>query len=349
MKTSALDRRETVGFVVLTLGIAYILAAIFHLTGERYGVIIHALMCVPGLLALIFMWGVRREPPRAVGFTFTGWKPWVVALVLPLGVEAVAVALAYAVRAVTGRGDFIFFQPENVQASFFGLKSQGLAALPLIAANLFITVLLWLMIALAYRWQWPERVQQALPAPLRWLHHGLRALLWLPVFFIPFVARGRLFDLPGELGEEVGWRGFLVRRWMARPLVAAAITMPVWAAFHLPVPFFDAQRGHHLQNITFLASIAVFAATMQAVYMWSGSVWPCALLHLSWNTWNETILGDVYGWEPGLFGGHFWVFNGEGPFGLLINGAIALWLLRRWAKQAKATSQHQPVASPAAT
>jgi hypothetical protein len=51
---------------------------------------------------------------------------------------------------------------------------------------------------------------------------------------------------------------------------------------------------------------------------------------LAWNTCNELVLGDVYAWAPGLFSGQFWVFNGEGPFGLLLNGVVALWLLRRW-------------------
>jgi hypothetical protein len=94
--------------------------------------------------------------------------------------------------------------------------------------------------------------------------------------------------------------------------------------------FFDAQRGHYLQNAAFLGSIAVQAVVVQAIYLRSGSVWPCAVFHLSWNTWNETILGDVYAGAPGLLSGQFWVFNGEGPVGLLLNGAVALWLLHGW-------------------
>jgi hypothetical protein len=341
MNPSPPSRRETICFVVLTLAIAYALAAAFHLTGERYGILIRVLMCVPGMMAFLFMWTIRREPPRAVGFAFTGWKPWVAALLFPLCLETVAVALAYGVRALSGRADFIYFQPENIRAQFMGWKLQGMPALTLIALNLLLTLLPWLLIALAYRWRWPERVQKALPSSVAWLHHAFRALLWLPVFFIPSLFRGRPFNPPGELGEEIGWRGFLVRRWMSRPLTAAAITMPVWALFHLPVPFFDNQRGRYLQNIAFLGSIAMFAATMQALYIWSESVWPCAVLHLSWNTWNEAILGDVYGWEPGMFGGQFWIFNGEGPFGLFIMGAIALWLLRRWARRSERVSSYE--------
>ena len=109
--------------------------------------------------------------------------------------------------------------------------------------------------ALAYRYRLPELVQQALPRPLRFLHHVFRALLFAPViWFYP----GPLGP-PGTLGEELGWRGYLVRRWAKRPLVAAAITMPVWAAFHLPVLLGTAQHGNGLQGVFFLASIAVAA------------------------------------------------------------------------------------------
>src|SRR4051794_729193 len=80
---------ETACYLVCTLALAYLLAFLFVFTGERHDFIIQALMCVPGLLALTFMWGLHREPPRAVGFAFTGWGPWVFALLFPLGFEVV--------------------------------------------------------------------------------------------------------------------------------------------------------------------------------------------------------------------------------------------------------------------
>jgi hypothetical protein len=59
-------------------------------------------------------------------------------------------------------------------------------------------------------------------------------------------------------------------------------------------------------------------------------------LHLWWNLSNETVLGNVYGWEPGLFSGKFWIFKGEGLFGLLIMTPIAAWIL--WQMQREETS-----------
>jgi len=274
-------------------------------------------MCVPGAVALTLMWLLRREPPRTVGFEFTAAGSWVIAALYPLVFVTAALMLAYGVRTISGHHDFIVFEPNNVQYVILGRRLQGLPNVPVGALWMLLNLFLWLLIALAYR-----------RGAVRSL--SIRALLWIPIFVVPFLPLGRLFDLPGELGEEIGWRGYLVRRYAQQPLTAAAITMPVWALFHVPVIFFNAQRGHYLQNAMFLASIAVQAVIVQAIYLRSSSVWPCAVFHLSWNIWNPVVLGNVYGGAPGFFSGQFWVFNGEGPFGLLLNGAVAMWLLYRW-------------------
>jgi hypothetical protein len=310
-------RTETVLFAAITLALAYSLGAAFILTGARHPLIIHLLMCVPGAVALTLMWLLRREPPRTVGFAFTEGGSWAIAALYPLAVVVAALILAYGVRTIGDHREFIVFEPSNVQNVILGHRFQGLPNAPAMALWLLLNLFLWLLIALAYR---RGRIYSL----------TTRALLWLPIFVVPFVPFGQPFDLPGELGEEIGWRGYLVRRYAQQPLTAAAITMPVWALFHVPVIFFSAQRGQYLQNAAFLASIAVQAVIVQAIYLRSHSVWPCAVFHLSWNTWNPIFLGDVYAWSPGFFSGQFWIFNGEGPFGLLLNGAVALWLLYRW-------------------
>jgi membrane protease YdiL (CAAX protease family) len=144
---------------------------------------------------------------------------------------------------------------------------------------------------------------------------------------------------PGAIVEELGWRGTLVRRFMDRPIIAVAISAPVWAAFHLPVIFAPGQVGHTLQNIFFLGSVAAGAAPFAALYLWSRSVWPCVVLHYTWNVWNPFLLGDVYGGGAGLFGGAVWAFNGEGLFGLLIQGAVTVWLIQRWRRKSASQAQ----------
>lgn len=308
---------ETILFVAITLSLAYGLGAAFIFSGARYPLIIHTLMCVPGAVALTLMWLLRREPPRTVGFAFTDGRSWAIAALYPPAFVAAALILAYGVRTISGHHEFIVFEPNNVQNVILGHRLNGLANVPAIPLWLLLNFLLWFLIALSY-------TRSRVPSL------SVRAFQWLPIFVVPFLPFGRPFDLPGELGEEIGWRGYLVRRYAQQPLTAAAITMPVWALFHLPVVFFPAQRGHYVQNAAFLASIAFQAVIVQAIYLRSHSVWPCAFFHLSWNVWNPYFLGDVYAWGPGFFSGQFWVFNGEGPFGLLLNGGVALWLLYRW-------------------
>ena len=207
------------------------------------------------------------------------------------------------------------------------LGFQGIPALGLAAVVWIVLLLPWLLAAAAYRAQWPERLQAVLPPSWAWLHHAFRAVLFLPTF----LTHG---PLPGDLGEELGWRGYLVRRWANRPLVAVAITMPVWASFHLPVVFSSAQKGHPLLNGVFLLSIAAAAVPFAALYLWGRSVWPCAVLHLSWNLWNPLVLGNVYTGQAGLFGGQVRIFNGEALFGLIFNSILALWLIARWRREA---------------
>jgi membrane protease YdiL (CAAX protease family) len=314
------NRKETLWFICITLVLGWLVAGLWLLDEQRR-VLIRVTMCVPAVVALGCAWGFRREPPRAMGLHFPGWGYWALGVFLPFAYVAVEVALAYAVRLSLGRPDFITFQPEAVKGPF---GARGLVAVPAMLGFLLVGSLTWLLVAVAYSRGWADRVRARLPSRWSWLGHLLSLALWVPSL--------ALDAPPGELGEEVGWRGYLVRRWMERPAVAAAITMPVWAAFHVPFIFSSTQRGHVLQNITYLASIAVMAVVFAALYMASRSVWPCALFHLSWNVFNPMLLGNVYTGRPGLFGGEVWVFNGEGVFGLLINGLIAVWLFRRWTR-----------------
>jgi membrane protease YdiL (CAAX protease family) len=318
------SRKDTLWFICITLLLGWLIGGLW-LMDERRSFLLRVLMCVPAVVAMGCAWGFRREPPRAMGLRFPGWGAWALGLLLPFGYVAVEVALAYAVRLVSGRPDFITFQPEAVKGPF-GLR--GLVAVPAMLGFLVVGSLTWLLVAVAYSGGWTDRVRARLPKGLGWVAHLFSLALWVPSFL--------LGGLPGELAEELGWRGYLVRRWMERPAVAAAITMPVWAAFHLPIIFSSTQRGHVLQNISFLASIAVASVVFAALYMASRSVWPCALFHLSWNVFNPMLLGNVYSGRPGLFGGEVWIFNGEGVFGLVLNGLLAVWLFRRW--------KHAPVA-----
>lgn len=323
-------RRETLWFIALALPLSWAVGALWLHDEHRFW-LIRLLMCVPAFVAIGCAWAFRREPPRAAGFAFTGWGPWLLAMVYPFLMSAFCLLLAYGWK-LAGHPDFIVFQPQALSMHLSKTRAvEGYAVLGAFAAIWLIFLLPWLFTAWAYRWHWADKLKAALPPKLAWLHHPFRVLLFVPTFLTHGI-------FPGELGEEMGWRGYLVRRWVDRPLVAAAITMPVWASFHIPVIFSTAQKGHPVLNAVFLLSIAVAAVPFAAVYRWGRSVWPCAVLHFSWNIWNPVLLGDVYTGHPGLFGGQTRIFNGEALFGLIFNGIIALILILKWRREAAARS-----------
>lgn len=325
--------QESAVFLAVTLLVSWAIGAVW-LLDERRGFLLRILMCVPGTVGLGCAWLFHRETPRAEGFAFTRVSHWAVAMGLPLLYMVALLALAFSLRSLLG-ADFIHYTPEAVHRRLALLGSHaGLGALGLALARFAWLAAPWLLIALAVRGRWVSRVGEALPPSLQWLRWGVVGLIALPM-----IPEG----LPGELGEEVGWRGYFVRRWADRPLVAFGVLFLAWPAFHLPIVFSSTQRGHLAQNLTFLLAIGLAASLFQAVYLWTRSVWPCALLHLGWNLVNPTVLGNVYTGRPGLFSGAVWVFNGEGVLGAVVMGAVAFAMVRRW----RAVSANQPVDQPA--
>ena len=97
------------------------------------------------------------------------------------------------------------------------------------------------------------------------------------------------------LGEEIGWRGFLV------PVLAqrfgfvqtALISGTIWAAWHVPLIVFGDYNG----GTPAWYSVMCFAAGVLGVgflFAWmrllSGSIWPCVMLHAVHNTIVQEVL-----------------------------------------------------------
>ncbi len=308
--------RQTALFVTLALGGSYAIGAVW-IAHPEWRWLTQFLMWTPAVAALV-VHAIRREPPRAMGFAFTGAGPWLAAFLYPFGVIAACIALGYAIRLVTG-AEVIRFQPEAVHIPIFGVGASGMAVVPLWLARVLLVMAPWLALALAYRYQLPEKL-----GPGR---HAARAALWAGVFLLN---PGPWWLPPGNIGEELGWRGWLVRTWRDRPIAALALSASAWAAFHLPIVVLMPPLHAPIPALSFLLSIAAAAAAFQALYLWSGSVWPPIIAHTTWNAWNPLFLGSQYGGGPSIFGGELWLINGEGLLGLLVNAAITAALVMRW-------------------
>ncbi|WP_232661016.1 CPBP family intramembrane glutamic endopeptidase [Pseudonocardia sp. TRM90224] len=90
------------------------------------------------------------------------------------------------------------------------------------------------------------------------------------------------------LGEEVGWRGWLLAQLLGRfrPLPATLIVSLIWAAWHLPLlPVLTsfAVMSHPAMLPVFWFGLACLSVVLTWLYQRSGSVTPAAILHGTYN------------------------------------------------------------------
>jgi membrane protease YdiL (CAAX protease family) len=118
-----------------------------------------------------------------------------------------------------------------------------------------------------------------------------------------------LFTIAAGIGEEFGWRGFLLPRLQTRhnALVSSLIIGGMWAIWHIPQFFIKGTFQHNLQSQAgllpaFLAySVFVIVSSIQFTWVFNntrGSVLMAAVMHGASNAWGGYI--DVY---RGYFGG----------------------------------------------
>lgn len=138
--------------------------------------------------------------------------------------------------------------------------------------------------------------------------------------------------LPGSLGEELGWRGFLfpeLRR-MTSFTTASLISGVVWALFHLPLILFS--DYHSTAPIAFTV-VVFFISTIAHTFVnnWlrakSGSVWPAVLLHTSHNVFVSHLYDPLMARYP--LTDFFVTEFGLGMLVINVLMALYVWARRR--------------------
>ena len=94
--------------------------------------------------------------------------------------------------------------------------------------------------------------------------------------------------LPSNIGEEMGWRGYLLPR-----MIEARIPQPIllssliWGAWHLPILFagvYAVGPSHWLSAAGLMVATLAFGSIMAWLRLSTGSVWPCVIAHAAWNS-----------------------------------------------------------------
>lgn len=131
-----------------------------------------------------------------------------------------------------------------------------------------------------------------------------------------FIFLGTLMSMGTAIGEELGWRGYLVPA-LARtmPLTRVAVVSGlIWAVWHWPgIVFagFNAGTSTWYSLLCFTIMAVAFSLPMAWLRLRSGSMWPAALLHASHNLYVQQFFDAVTVdtgptlWLTGEFGAAF--------------------------------------------
>ena len=117
---------------------------------------------------------------------------------------------------------------------------------------------------------------------------------FIPPYFLLVATTFMLGAVARALGEEIGWRGYLAPRMVARLgfTRGAILSGAIWASWHIPIMMF----GNYNAGTPFWFGFTCFASFVIAsavILTWlrlkSASVWPCAILHASHNAFIQTF------------------------------------------------------------
>ncbi|MDI1483926.1 CPBP family intramembrane glutamic endopeptidase [Polyangium sp. y55x31] len=130
------------------------------------------------------------------------------------------------------------------------------------------------------------------------------------------------------LGEEIGWRGYLLPRLIdARVPHPALVTGLVWGFWHTPLIL----SGHYNPSPSPILSLLFFVVALcgQSYYaarlrLDTGSVWPPVVLHAGWNA----ILVSFFG--ASTTGEHAALWASEGGLLVALSSAVLTFILLRW-------------------
>jgi membrane protease YdiL (CAAX protease family) len=116
---------------------------------------------------------------------------------------------------------------------------------------------------------------------------------FMPIIVL-VVTVGVLGSCLAALGEEIGWRGFLVPVLASRFGLTGAALMSgvIWTCWHVPLIVFADYHGGGPAwfSVTCFAVLVMAVAFLFAwMRMVSGSVWPCVMLHAVHNTVVQAV------------------------------------------------------------
>lgn len=127
---------------------------------------------------------------------------------------------------------------------------------------------------------------------------GVPGSLSLAVSIVLMATGGVIENLSTALGEEIGWRGFLVPE-LAKKMSFTRVGLVsgvIWAAWHSPLVLF-ADYNVSTNRCYSLVCSSITCISVSFILAWirlkSGSIWPAALLHASHNLFIPVVFDNL--------------------------------------------------------
>lgn len=133
--------------------------------------------------------------------------------------------------------------------------------------------------------------------PENFAYHGVSLVIILKDL-LPVLILGTLMSMMSALGEEIGWRGFMVpalyeRFGLNKTLLISSL---FWCCWHLPLLIGGGyMSGTPLwyQLPAFVLCIFPVGVMVGLLTLESGSVWPAAFLHAAHNNYDQAVFGLI--------------------------------------------------------
>lgn len=113
------------------------------------------------------------------------------------------------------------------------------------------------------------------------------------LFLLVNTILGTIYGLLGSIGEEVGWRGYMLTRLIdarvSRPILVSGM---IWGVWHLPLMvagLYYASPILLLSIVLFMISVTSFGYVIAYLRLATGSIWPAVFLHSTWNTIIQNV------------------------------------------------------------
>lgn len=137
-----------------------------------------------------------------------------------------------------------------------------------------------------------------IPYAVYWIIYPYNLRIENYVSLIILAVAGIFISLITALGEEIGWRGFMLPALLERvgTKKALLISSIVWAGWHIPILI----SGLYMPGTPVYYKVPAFVLCIIPVSIIAGiltiksnSVWPAAFLHAAHNNFDQSVFGNI--------------------------------------------------------